>query len=314
MSEKLSIYEEITDKIVEALEGGVNPWVKPWNAQAGFHRNAISNRPYRGVNILLLNLISMIKGYADPRWITFKAALENGGCVRKGERGVQVVFWKFLQVKDKEKKQEEINEAIVFDDADETAGKKKRVIPFARYYTVFNVEQCEGLSISPLEAPEEFDPDATNPLAEQVLTAPVIKHGGSSAAYMPGLDMIMLPLRGAFNTLNEYYVTGYHETAHWTSHESRLNRKLGKRFGDQAYAFEELVAEIAAAYLGAYTNVPFDGMQHPEYVQNWLTVLKGDKMAIFTAAGQAQKACDFVLAKAGINLMPASEAQEEAAV
>lgn len=307
---KPSIYEEITNRIVEALEGGVNPWVKPWNSQAGFHRNAISNRPYRGVNVLLLNLVAMIRGHVDPRWITFKAALENGGRVKKGEHGVQVVFWKFLKMKDKEKT--ESSETIVLDA--EGAEKKDRVIPFARYYTVFNVEQCEGLSVAPLETPQEFDPEATNPLAEQILTVPDIKHGGDRAAYMPALDQIRLPSRGDFNTLNEYYTTGYHETAHWTSHESRLNRTLGKRFGDQAYAFEELVAEIAAAYLGAHTHVPFDGMQHPEYVQSWLKVLKGDKMAIFTAAGQAQRACDFILAQAGINIMPEGEEVEEVAV
>lgn len=311
MSEKKqSIYEEITNRIVEALEGGVNPWVKPWNSQAGFFRNAISNRPYRGVNVLLLNLVSMIRGHVDPRWITFKAALENGGCVKKGERGVQVVFWKFLKVKDEVNG--ENSEATVLD-ADE-ADKKKRVIPFARYYTVFNVEQCEGLSIPPLTVPEEFDPEAVNPLAEQILAVPDIKHGGNTAAYTSALDLIRLPSRGDFNTLNEYYTTGYHETAHWTGHESRLNRTKGKRYGDQAYAFEELVAEIAAAYLGAYTHVPFDGMQHPEYVQSWLKVLKGDKMAIFTAAGQAQKACDFILAQAGINVMPEGEEVDEVAV
>ncbi len=288
--EKKSVYEEITERIIDSLEDGVIPWARPWEAaQYGEHRNAVTGRPYRGLNIMLLNLVAMMKGFVDPRWLTYRNAEKLGGHVKKGENGVGIVFWKFLPVKEQE-------ESDSVSDADDNDPK---VIPFARMYTVFNVEQCEDLDLPALETPVEFE-DTGNPDAEKILSLPVLKHGGSRAYYSKAKDFIALPVREAFESLDFYFATAFHETIHWTGHPARLHRQFGKRFGDQDYAFEELVAEIGAAFLGAKTGIPFEEMRHPGYIDYWLSILRKDNRAIFTAAAKAQTAADFVLSKAGL--------------
>ena len=162
------------------------------------------------------------------------------------------------------------------------------------------MEQCEGLDLPPLVEEEAPDVDECNELAEQILALPNLKHGGNKACYLPGPDMVLLPHRSSFEHGDFYYATGYHEICHWTGHPERLNRVFGTRFGDLGYAFEELVAEIGAAFLGAHTGIPFETMRHPEYIHHWLQILRGDSKAIFTAAAKAQHAADFVLDKAGI--------------
>ncbi|HDD53391.1 MAG TPA: hypothetical protein ENF32_04920 [Thermosulfidibacter takaii] len=163
-----------------------------------------------------------------------------------------------------------------------------------RYYTVFNVEQCEGLSLKGEEPIQdtEFQPYE---LAERILSLPTVKYGGDRAYYDPVRDWIVLPPREAFRSSDVFYSVALHETTHWTGHETRLARQFGQRFGDLAYAFEELVAEMGSAFLCAQVGVGLDGLQHPEYVASWLRVLKGDKRAIFTAAREAQKASDWLL-------------------
>ncbi|KAB2891121.1 MAG: DUF1738 domain-containing protein [Desulfobulbaceae bacterium] len=270
------------------------PWAKPWNAaQHGVFRNAITNRPYRGLNIMLLNLVAMLKGFVDPRWLTFRNAEKLGGNIRKGEKGVQVIFWKFLPT-------QSLKEDGELDpDTDATDDKERKVIPFARAYTVFNVEQCEGLDLPNLEV-DDREILEMNELAEKILALPVMKHGGGRACYTPITDRIFMPNRATFDNLDFYYATAYHEVVHWTGHPDRLARTFGQRFGDQNYAFEELVAEIGAAFLGAHTAIPFAEMRHPEYINSWLQILHADSKAIFTAAAKAQSAADFVLDKAGI--------------
>ena len=290
--QKVSIYEEITAKIITALEDGVNPWAKPWQmVHYGPFRNALTNRPYRGMNVLLLNLVALARGHVDPRWLTFRNVEQLGGHVRKGEKGASVVFWKFLPARDRGGDAKP--DALTDDD------QERKLIPFARSYTVFNVEQCEGLTLPPLveEAP---DVDECNQLAEQILALPNLKHGSNKACYLQVPDMVLLPHRSSFEHGDFYYATGYHEICHWTGHPDRLNRVFGIRFGDLGYAFEELVAEIGAAFLGAHTGIPFENMRHPEYIHYWLQILQGDSKAIFTAAAKAQYAADFVLGKAGI--------------
>lgn len=293
-NEKSNIYEEITEKIIAALEDGVIPWARPWNAvQHGVFRNAITNRPYRGLNIMLLNLVAMLKGFVDPRWLTFRNAAKLGGNIKKGEKGVQVVFWKFFPV------QNRLDDGEMDPETDANDDQERKVIPFARAYTVFNVEQCEGLDLPALDSDDREIPE-TNELAEKILALPVINHGGGRACYTPTTDRIFMPHRATFENLDFYYATAYHEVAHWTGHPDRLSRTFGKRFGDQNYAFEELVAEIGAAFLGAHTGIPFAEMRHPEYINSWLKILHADSKAIFTAAAKAQNATDFVLEKAGI--------------
>ena len=291
--DKPSIYEQITGKIVTALENGVNPWARPWHTvHSGPFRNALTNRPYRGMNVLLLNLVALSRGHVDPRWLTFRNAEQLGGHVRKGEKGAAIVFWKFLPARDRNG---ETQPEAASDDYQE-----RKQIPFARSYTVFNVEQCEGLDLPPLVEEETQGLDECNQLAEQILALPNLKHGGNKACYLPGPDMVLLPHRSNFEHSDFYLSTGYHEICHWTGHPNRLNRVFGTRFGDLGYAFEELVAEIGAAFLGAHTGIPFENMRHPEYIHHWLQILQNDSKAIFTAAAKAQNAADFVLDKAGI--------------
>ena len=293
-NQKVSIYEEITAKIITALEDGVNPWAKPWQSvHYGPFRNALTNRPYRGMNVLLLNLVALSRGHVDPRWLTFRNAEQLGGYVRKGEKGASIVFWKFLPARDRDG--DAAPDALTDDE------QERKLIPFARSYTVFNVEQCEGLNLPELEPGVEIRQDQEdNELAERILALPKLKHGGNSACYLPVPDLIILPHRVHFEHADFYFSAGYHETIHWTGHPSRLNRVCSTQFGDLGYAFEELVAEIGAAFLGAHTGIPFENMHHPEYINQWLQILKGNSKAIFSAAAKAQHATDFVLDKAGI--------------
>ena len=283
------LYIEITDKIVAQLESGTVPWVRPWAAgQNGglLPFNYASKKPYRGINIPLL----WANVYPTNGWLTFKQAQDLGAHVRKGERGSMIVFYKPFQVEDRNAG---------------TGESKVRFIPLLRHFTVFNVAQIDGLPESnsaPIVAPE-----SNYPMAESLLTQASIRHGGDRAFYAPSIDAIQLPFKAQFNSEADYYATALHELTHWTGASSRLAREYGKRFGDQAYAREELVAEMGAAFLCAACEIPYQ-LQHASYIQSWINVLKADKRAVVMAAGAAQKAAD--LAR-GIN--PAAAADDVAA-
>lgn len=289
---KKDIAADVTARIVAQLESGVAPWVKPWKIGStggsgipsglDFPTNALTGKRYRGANILLLWVTTVDRGYSDARWVTFKQAKTLGGCVRKGEKGTAVVFWRFLE-------REETNP---------TTGKlETRKVPMLRVYTVFNVQQCDGLSV---EAPVVSAPDAGAPSAVDALVERhniALRHGGGSACYTPTLDVISMPKPEQFTDRANYDATLLHECVHWTGHASRLDRQLGKRFGDEAYAVEELVAELGAAFACAQFGIAGQ-LQHAEYLGHWIKVLKSDKNAIFTAASQAEKALDFFTATA----------------
>ena len=272
------IYQEVTDRLVAALEAGTTPWLRPWrdnnsgNALEPF--NALSGRPYNGINLIILGC----SPFASLGWLTFKQALEAGGSVRKGEKGTGVVFWKFDLVKD-----------------DATGESKTR--PFARGYTVFNIEQCDGLDTGKLKVPAAPEAGHTdmNELASRV--GAIVRHGGDRAFYRPSGDYVQMPPPDAFTSSAQYQATLAHELTHWTGHEARCSREFGKRFGDMAYAFEELVAEIGSAFLCARAGVPLDGLQHQNYLASWLSILKSDKRAIFTASSKARAAADFLTAE-----------------
>ena len=272
------IYQQVTDKIIAALETGVGPWIKPWDDSKvafGLHRNGSSERSYRGINVLLLNLVAFEKGYADPRWVTFHDVQRLGGRIKKGEKHTKVVFWKILEI---EKEDQE----------------KQKVIPLVRVHRVFNVEQCEHLNIQKLSPATDETIATTNQSAESILTLPTIRHGGTKAAFYPAQDFIQIPPKNSFESLEHYYATAFHEVTHWTGHDARLQRTFGKRFGDKDYAFEELVAEIGSAFLGGAIGLPFNEMRHPEYIQEWIKVLKDDKRAVFNACRLSQTATDFI--------------------
>jgi antirestriction protein ArdC len=280
---KKDAYQIVTDKIVAMLEEGKIPWQKPW-ACLGAARNLSSGKHYRGINIWLLSATD----YSTPWWVTFRQAKALGGSVRKGEKGQHVVFWKLLQLKDK-------NAPI-----SPTGTEKGRKIPFLRYYTVFNVEQCDGIT-APEEAPrEEFDPvEAAEAIVEAMPQRPTIQHGGDRACYSPRLDQVRMPPRLHFESGAGYYCTLFHELTHATGHPSRVGRKeLGAvaAFGSDSYSKEELVAELGASFLANECNLSRATIHNSAaYIQSWLKALKNDKKLIVHAAAAAQKAADYIL-------------------
>lgn len=280
------VYTRVTDRIIADLEHGVRPWMKPWSASNTDGRIIRPLRhngtPYKGINVLLLWGEAIEKGYSSSTWMTYKQAETLGAHVRKGERGSLVVF------ADRYTKTE----------SNDQGEDVERSIPFMKAYTVFNVEQIEGL---PAQYPPTPAPDvALLPLIESAEaffagTGAVFRHGGNQAYYVPSADVIQLPPPEAFRDAESYAATKAHELTHWTGHKDRMAREFGKRFGDQAYAFEELVAELGSAFLCADLGVtPETREDHASYLAHWLDVLKSDKRAIFTAAAHAQRAADYL--------------------
>lgn len=278
------MYKTVSDKIAAELAAGAAPWIKPWSATPGQNVpcNAVTNRPYSGVNVLLL-WAARGKGYASPRYLTFKQAKEAGGNVRKGEHGETVFFVKRLVVKDK-------NAAP---DSDE-----HKAVTMLRAYTVFNVAQCENLPeriVLGKVAPIVRNGDERDATVDEFLSATKadIREGHGEAYYIPSQDYISLPAFAAFRSAAHFYNVSFHELAHWTGAKSRLNRDFSGRFGSNAYAAEELVAELAAAFLCAEFDI--DGeLRSAGYIATWIKLLKDDSRAFFTAASKAQAAADYL--------------------
>lgn len=281
-----NVYQIITERIVALLEQGTIPWQKPWTTNEGdaLPRNLVSRKPYRGVNVFLLHAMN----YGSPYWLTFKQAQALGGNVRKGEKATPVVFWKWLDVDEQDEK-----------------GKAKRV-PMLRYYSCFNIAQCDGIAAP---QPEGTTPRAHNPIetAEQIVAGmpnrPAIIHGGARASYSPAFDRVSMPQAETFATGENYYNVLFHELTHATGHESRLKRKgvagtegEWSAFGSTPYAREELVAEMGAAFLCGHAGIVERTLDNSAaYIAGWLERLKEDHRLIVTAAAQAQKAADYVL-------------------
>ena len=287
------IHEEVTDKIVAELERGVAPWVKPWESGPGgdcMPRNAATRRAYRGVNVLMLWAAAARGGYPLPRWLTFRQAKELGGFIRKGERATPIVLVKRLAVEDESSCE------------DDRAGGTRQVT-MLRYFFVFNVAQVEGLPSHLCVPPEPKERGERHARAEAFLAAigAGVRHGGTLACYVPSADCIMLPPFAAFEGPEHYYATRLHETGHWSGHQSRLARDLSGRFGSRAYAAEELVAELVAAFLCA--ELAIEGrLRHAEYIGSWLELLRADTKAVFTAASKANEAADYLRAFSGADV------------
>jgi antirestriction protein ArdC len=281
------IYSRITNQIVSALEQGVKPWTQPWNAShaAGPVSRPLrhNGQPYAGINVLTLWASAMERHYAAPVWMTFKQAIELGGHVRRGEKGSPVVYAdKMVKTEDGDNGQDE-----------------ERIIPFLKAYTVFNIDQIDDLPAHYYAiANAEPNPDERIAHAEVFFAATGfdIRHGGDSAFYVPSQDYIQMPPFEAFRDAQSFYSTLSHEATHATRIESRLDRDLGrKRFGDEGYAREELVAELGAAFLCADLGLKLeDRDDHAAYIGSWVKILKGDSRAIFSAAAHAQRAVDFL--------------------
>lgn len=286
---------EVTARIVAALEAGTVPWHQPWRTAGLFPTSASTNRAYRGANLLLLAMETLVRGYSSPYWLTYRQATERGGHVRAGEKGTLVVFWKQTVRPDPE--------------SPEPDAVKRGF--FLTSYTVFNLEQTEDVTLAPRFAPpeigEEFDPlVAAEEIWAGYADGPRLRHVlGDSAHYVPALDEITLPRRDQFEDAAGYYHTLFHEGTHSTGHSTRLDRPMINHFATEMYAREELVAELGAAMLLAVAGVEPRVEQSAAYVANWLTALKNDQTLVIKAAGLAQKAVDRVL---GAN--PATEPTE----
>jgi antirestriction protein ArdC len=288
MTDMKDVYSRITNKIIADLEQGVRPWLRPWNADHAAGRITRPLRyngiPYKGINVVVLWSASVLKGYACPLWLTFKQAQELGGTVRKGEKGELVVYANTITRSGTDDKGEEV----------------ERHIPFLKGYTVFNAEQCEGL---PAHYYAKAEPPAlTVPQRIEAAdrffaaTGAEIRHGGTRAYYAEGSDYVQMPPFETFRDAESHAAVLAHELTHWTKHDKRLARDLGRStFGDEGYAREELVAELGSAFLCADLGItPEVRDDHAAYIASWLEVLKGDKRFIFTAAGHAQRAADYL--------------------
>jgi len=289
----MDIRQAITDKIIAMLEKGGNVARERWTkaAKSGFPRNGKTGDAYQGVNVLILWDAAIEAGFPSNVWMTYKQAAAMGAQVRKGEKGVMCAYFEMVK-----KKGGDVDQ----DGADEEG---RGFFPMCKPFWLFNVAQIDGLPESFYKTETEEAP-AFNAIeeAEKLLSASgaTIDHGFDGAFYVPSRDCICLPARERFTSPENYYATALHELTHWTGHESRLNRQFGKRFGDSAYAFEELVAELGAAFIVGHVGIVDSTIElHASYVENWLTVLKNDKTAIFTASKQASLAYDFILGKAG---------------
>jgi antirestriction protein ArdC len=280
------IYQTVTDQIVAAIEQGADKWVMPWHNNAASDSpmpfNVSSKRHYRGVNTLALWAAGQSHGYTSSAWGTYRQWGERGGQVRKGERSTSICFWKFSE-----------RAAPTEDDADAT-----KASAMARAYSVFNAGQVDGY-----EAPASIVlPEVTRIANAEAFIANLgaeIRHGGGRAFYSPSTDHIQMPEAAAFRDMISYYATTAHEATHWTSHSTRCDRSQNaRRFGDDAYAAEELIAELGSAYCCAILGLANEPRpDHAQYLASWLKVLKADKRAIFTAASGAQKAVDWMVAK-----------------
>jgi antirestriction protein ArdC len=276
-----AVYERVTSTIIAALEAGVVPWRKPW-ADVLPPCNALSRRPYHGVNFLLLSL----SRYEDHRWLTYRQAKELGGHVRAGEQSTSVVFWKQWDV----------------DNPDPASGTMRRDhVPILRYYHVFNAGQCEGLDLPPLERqgrPANERIAAAERTVAQMPDPPRIHEGRNQACYYPLVDVVQIPSLSSFESADTYYATLFHELAHATGHEKRLNRKGVTRaaiFGSGDYSREELVAEFASAFCSS--QIGLDNrltVNAASYLDGWLHPLRADPRAVVIAAGQAQRAADYI--------------------
>lgn len=281
------VYQEITDQIVAALEKGVAPWSCPWERGGGaggrLPRNLSTGAPYQGLNIILLWSSAYTRGFSSAYWLTYKQAKAQGGQVRKGERGTTCIFYKTLTKTE-----------------DDGQGEDREVkIPMARAFTLFNLDQIDGIK-APDAAPAEaetgpgFDPLAAGEALLNRSGATI--HEGSTEAFYNRLDdAVTLPARKRFSDAANFYATAAHELVHWTGAEHRLARKFGKRFGDQAYAFEELVAELGAAFVTAELGILGEVEGHASYLASWLKVLRSDKRAIFHAASKAAEAQRYLM-------------------
>lgn len=281
-NDKKDIYQTVTESIIEALESGVKPWVCPWKRNgilSGIPSNFATTIAYSGMNIMLLWCSAVKQGFNDSRWLTYKQAQALGAQVRKGARGTTAIFYKTLEKENEQGESEQI--------------------PMLKTFTVFNVEQIDGLTLNSedliTQPLSEFDP---LPQVEALFqrSGAKITERGQQAFFTPVTDEIYLPERHLFTDAANFYATGLHELTHWSGGKKRLNREMKGKFGSEDYAFEELIAELGSAFLMADLGVSGD-VQHESYIASWLKALKNDKRYIFKAASAASKGHRYLMDK-----------------
>jgi antirestriction protein ArdC len=286
--DRTSLYDEITEKIIAELEAGRVPWVQPWGTAAAkaplaMPKNAATSRQYGGINILILWGSVIERGFAGQSWLTFRQALTLGGHVRKGERGTTVVYAdRFVPAEEKRRARE--------------TGEEAQAIPFLKRFTVFNTDQCDGLPADIATTAPPPLPGMIEPTVEVLIKATGIdfRIGGNRAFYVPAEDYVQVPPPAAYFEPINWHRTALHELCHASGHPSRLNRDLGGSYGTKKYAFEELIAELGAAFSCASLGI-VPTVRHADYIGSWLEVLREDNRAIVRAASHASKAADYLL-------------------
>lgn len=272
------IYAAVTDRIIHQMEKGIIPWQKPWGGMEGGAYSGKTGKPYSLLNQMLLN--------RPGAYFTFNQIQKMGGNIRKGEKSSLVVFWKQIPVKEQDSQTGEI---------------KTIIVPMLRYYNVFHVDQCDGITAADIESkPTHNSPEAERIVNEYLLRSGVelIQRVSDEAYYSPSRDCVVLPMPEQFNSMEERFSTTFHEIAHSTGHQSRLNRlRATAHFGNESYSKEELVAEITAAALMNHTGLETQSTfrNSTAYLQSWLFALRNDKRLIVTASGAASKAFDYII-------------------
>jgi antirestriction protein ArdC len=282
-----SLYAEVTDRVIAELKAGRLPWVQPWDAakcDCAMPANGVTGRRYSGINILILWAAVIEGGYASQRWLTYRQAQAAGGNVRKGERGTTICYADRFTPKDEA-------ERAASEDRD------ARQLAFLKRFTVFNIDQCEGLPDDLAVAPKALPETEILPSVAALIEASGadVRIGGGQAYYSPVDDFVAVPPQGAFHEPVNWYRTTLHELGHWTGHWTRLDRDQAGAFGSADYAREELVAEMASAFACASLSIE-PTVRHADYIGSWLVVLRHDDKAIFRAASAASKAADYLLA------------------
>ncbi|MBJ6750970.1 ArdC family protein [Geomonas anaerohicana] len=284
----MDIYQTVTDRIVALLEAGTCPWKRSWSAGSGMPRNLVSKKEYRGINPFILGAMP----YSSPYWLTYRQAASLGGHVKRGEKSTMVVFWKML---DKKASTDQIEEA----------NTKHGKIPMLKFYNVFSIEQCEGLTLppDPEETINEFTPiEKAEQIVQGYKRAPIIRYGGNRAFFRPADDLVQMPYQHTFEHNEDFYAVLYHELGHSTGAKHRLARKEVvelNTFDSHERGVEELVAEFTASFLCAHAGISSETIDmSASYIDGWLSVLKGpkgDKKMLVVAAARAQAAADLIL-------------------
>ncbi len=299
--DRATLYQEITDKIIAELEAGRVPWVQPWSgarAPLDMPHNAATRRRYSGINIVILWDAVVTRGYSAQAWLTFRQALALGGHVRSGERGVSVVYAHRFTPKDERRRASE-------------EGRSAGTVPFLKRFTVFSVDQCDGLPPEVAAPPPPIPGGLIQPHAEALIaaTGADFRIGGAEAFYMPGRDYVRVPRPDDFTDPINWHRTAFHELGHWTGHRSRLDRDQTGAFGSPPYGKEELVAEMAGAFVCASLGI-VPSVRHADYLGSWLEILREDNRAIVRAASAASRAADFLLAFRADDQAPEAGAED----